>query len=116
MNESIAPFVIVEIDAPLPDVSYWKCAAALEPALPTWVGPAWGQLLATPIDPDKKCLPVVLTRDLYQQMGEEWDHHGIVPINVGYMLTQQASEILKRHGLQPIPVARPSEPDGYIPF
>lgn len=115
MSNTIAPFVIVDIEATLPQLAYWKCAAALEPGLPSWVGPAWGQLLAMPIEHSTASLPVLLTRDLYVQMMQE-ECPGSVPINVEHQLTQQALEILRRHGLQPIPIAKPVEPDDYIPF
>lgn len=115
MSESPAPFIIVEVPAALPELSYWKCAATLEPALPTWVGPAWGQVLSTPIDPETMRLSVVLTRDLYVQMIED-DYPSTAPLTLHHQLTQQALEILRRHGLQPVPVAKAAECDDEIPF
>jgi len=115
MSESLAPFIIVEVKATQPELSYWKCAAALEPALPTWVGPAWGQLLSTPIDPETAALPVLLTRDLYVQMIEE-DCPSTVSISLHYLLTEHALEILRRHGLQRVPVTKREEPEDTIPF
>jgi len=115
MRESLAPFIIVEVKATPPELSYWKCAAALEPALPTWVGPAWGQLLSTPIDPETAALPVLLTRDLYVQMIEE-DCPSAVSIILHHQLTEHALEILRRHGMQRVPVIKPDEPEDTIPF
>lgn len=115
MSETLAPFVIVELKVAAPELTYWKCAAALEPALPTWVGPAWGQLLPKQNDARTASVPVLLTRDFYMQMIEE-DCPSAVPILVEHQLTQHALEILRRHGLQPVPVARRNEPDDYIPF
>lgn len=115
MRESLAPFIIVEVKATQPELSYWKCAAALEPALPTWVGPAWGQLLSTPIDPETAALPVLLTRDLYAQMTLE-DCPSAVSIILHHQLTEHALEILRCHGLQRVPVTQPQEPEDAIPF
>lgn len=115
MREDIAPFVIVEIRAAQPELAYWKCAAALEPALPTWVGPTWGELLSTPIDRETGTLPVLLTRDYYRQLIEE-DGPSAAPITVYYFLSEHAVEILRRHGLQPILKPKCDEPDDYIPF
>lgn len=115
MRDEIAPFVIVEIKAAQPELSYWKCAAALEPALPTWVGATWGELLSTPIDRETGILPVLLTRDYYRQLIEE-DCPSAAPIIVRHQLDQHALDILRRHGLQPIPKPKCVEPDDYIPF
>lgn len=115
MREDIAPFVIVEIEAAQPELSFWKCAAALEPALPTWVGPTWGELLSTPIDRETGTLPVLLTRHYYRQLIEE-DYPSAAPIIVRHQLCQHALDILRRHDLQPIPEPKSSEPDDYIPF
>lgn len=115
MSESLAPFIIVEVKAAPPELCYWKCAAALEPALPTWVGPAWGQLLSTPIGPETALLPVLLTRDLYVQLIEE-DCPSTAALTLRHQLTEHALDILRRHGLQPIRIPKPDEPEDAIPF
>lgn len=115
MSESLSPFVIVEVQAAQREWSYWLCAAALEPALPTWVGPAWGELLARQAGSEPTALPVTLTRDLYTQLTAE-DCPSAIPTIVQHFLTEQAVEVLRRHGIQPIRETSPCQLNDHIPF
>ncbi len=115
MTKCLPPLVVVEVDAEGHQWSYWLCAAALEPALPTWVGPPWGELMAALPGREPSALPVTLTHDLYKQLTAE-DCPSAVPIIVQHLLTEQAVEVLRRHGLQPIREKRPCQFDDHIPF
>lgn len=113
MRKRLSPFVVVEVGSHGHEWSYWLCAAALEPALPTWVGPVWGELMAGRAGQGPAILPVTLTREMYEFV-IEGEHPSTAPHTVQYYLTQQAAEVLRRHNLQPIPEKRQWNDD--IPF
>ena len=112
-----AKYRTVDIEVSRDQLVLWTCAAALEPVPPTWLGPTWAEVLATPadlargrmmLDVPTRFLAKFTTRDDREQL------FYIVPS----WLTDQALLILERHGLQPIPIkyTRDAEPEDGIPF
>lgn len=113
MNRTHAPFIVLDVDCPHLEWSYWLCAAALEPGLPTWVGPAWGDVMAGHSRREPATLSITLTREMYEFV-IQGEHPSTAPHTVRYYLTQQAIEVLQRHRLQPIREERQCNDD--IPF
>lgn len=107
----------VDIEVTRDQLAIWTCAAALEPVPPTWLGPMWRDVLATPVDFDRFRMTLNVPMsfiDKYCSRDEREQLNMIIP----YWLTEQALVILERHGLQPIPLkyTRDAEPEDEIPF
>lgn len=109
----------VDIKVRPDEIVLWKCAAALEPVPPTWIGPTWDELLATPLDPETNWMTVTLPTSFTAQFRTREDRETMF-ITIPIMLMEQALLILEKHGLQRIPVKymrdRDPEPDDAIPF
>lgn len=107
----------VDIEVTRQDFALWTCAAALEPVPPTWLGPTWRDILATPVDFDNFRMtlnvPVrFIARNFMRNEREQ------LSMTIPWWLTEHALMILERHGLQPIPIkyTRDAEPEDEIPF
>jgi hypothetical protein len=109
----------IDIKVSPEEIVLWKCAAALEPVPPTWAGPTWAELLATPIDPATHWMTVMLPTSFTAQFRTREERETMF-MTVPIMLTEQALLILEKNGLQRIPVKymreRDPEPDDAIPF
>ncbi len=93
----------LEIDVSSEYLTYWKCAAALDPVPPTWAGPTWAELLSAPVDPEGSFITVLFPASFlarFRSRDEKQTLHMLVPA----IITDHALHILERHGLQPIPV------------
>jgi len=101
MSRTHAPFVVLDVGCPHREWSYWLCAAALEPGLTTWVGTAWGDVMAGQSGCEPTPLSMTLTREMYEFV-IQGQHPSTAPHTLRSYLTQQAIEVLHRHGLQPI--------------
>jgi hypothetical protein len=114
-----SPTRAIDIKVSPEEIVLWKCAAALEPVPPTWAGPTWGELLATPIDPETHWMTVTLPTSFTAQFRTREDRETMF-MTIPILLMEQALLILEKNGLQRIPVKytreRDPEPDDAIPF
>ncbi len=118
MNPKRARHRAIDIRVSPEEIVLWKCAAALEPVPPTWVGLTWDELLTTPIDRETHWMTVTLPADFFTAEFRTREDCETLFMTIPIMLREEALLILEKHGLQRIPVkyTRDPEPDDAIPF
>lgn len=107
----------VAIPVTFRQVTMWKCAAALEPVPPTWLGLSWSEVLATPIDWHRGRMTLDIPSRILAKQPRCLERDEVARL-LGGVLHDHAQSILERHGLKCIPdPARPrSDMEDEIPF
>lgn len=86
-------------------IAMWKCAAALAPVPPTWLGPTWARIVAAPAGPKRGTRMVRVSQRIFDRRKKDFDRlePDEIACVLGGWLDTQALGILFCHGLQRIP-------------